>query len=79
VAFDPSSLVVSGKRIIGSPMYKPVVLGQVLDFLVRTQQSRPYRRLISHRFDLADINEAFDQSEWQKTADTPVVRAVLVP
>jgi threonine dehydrogenase-like Zn-dependent dehydrogenase len=34
VAFDPASLVVSGKRIIGSPMYKPMMLGQVLDSLL---------------------------------------------
>ena len=79
VALDPASLVVSGKRIIGSPMYKPLVIGQVLDFLARTQQIRPYHRLISHRFDLADINEAFDQSEWQKAAETPVIRAALIP
>jgi D-arabinose 1-dehydrogenase-like Zn-dependent alcohol dehydrogenase len=79
VAFDPASLVISGKRIIGSPMYKPLVLGRVLDFLARTREVRPYHRLISHRFGLADINEAFDQSEWQKPAQTPVVRAVLVP
>jgi Zn-dependent alcohol dehydrogenase len=79
VAFDPATLVNSGKRIIGSPMYKPLVLGRVLDFLARTQEVRPYHRLISHRFDLADINEAFDQPEWQKQAETPVVRAVLVP
>lgn len=79
VAFDPASLVVSGKRIIGSPMYKPMVLGQVLEFLARTHEVRPYDRLISHHFDLADINTAFEQSEWQKAAETPVVRAVVVP
>jgi hypothetical protein len=60
-------------------MYKLLVLGPVLDFLARTREARPYCRLISHRFDLADINEAFDQSEWQKAAQTPVVRAMLVP
>jgi hypothetical protein len=65
--------------IIGSPMYKLLVLGRVLDFLARTREARPYCRLISHRFDLADSNEAFDQSEWQKSAQTPVVRAMLVP
>jgi threonine dehydrogenase-like Zn-dependent dehydrogenase len=79
VAFDPATLVHGAKRVIGSVMYKPLVLGQVLDFLVRTQQSRPYHRLISHHFDLADINEAFEQSEWQKETETAVVRAVLVP
>jgi hypothetical protein len=48
-------------------------------YRARTREVRPYHRLISHRFGLADINEAFDQSEWQKPAQTPVVRAVLVP
>jgi len=79
VDFDPASLVVSGKRIIGSPMYKPLVLGRILDFLDRNKDTRPFDRLISHHFDLADINNAFAQSEWQQAEETPVVRAVLVP
>jgi threonine dehydrogenase-like Zn-dependent dehydrogenase len=77
-AFDPSTIVMSGKHVIGSAMYKPGILKLILDFLVRTQDHRPFDRLISHRFRLDDINLAFDQSEWDQK-DTPIVRAVLVP
>jgi D-arabinose 1-dehydrogenase-like Zn-dependent alcohol dehydrogenase len=79
VAFDPSTLVLGGKRVMGSPMYKPIVLGQILDFLVRNHKSRPFEKLISHHFALSDINDAFAQSEWQQDGDTPVIRAALVP
>jgi threonine dehydrogenase-like Zn-dependent dehydrogenase len=78
LTFDPATIVNTGKRIIGSSMYKPLVIGQVLDFLVRTQGYRPYEKLISHHFPLADVNTAFEESEW-KNKETPVVRAVLVP
>lgn len=77
-AFDPSTIVMSAKRVIGSAMYRPGILPLILDFLVRTQHQRPFDRLISHRFALDDINLAFDQSEWDKQ-QTPIVRAVLVP
>jgi D-arabinose 1-dehydrogenase-like Zn-dependent alcohol dehydrogenase len=79
VAFDPSTLVLSGKKIIGSLMYKPLVLARILDFLVRNANKRPFERLISHHFELDKINEAFAQSEWQQTEETPVIRAALVP
>jgi Zn-dependent alcohol dehydrogenase len=68
----------SGKKIMGSAMYRPIVLAQVLDFLVRNQDRRPFDKLVSHRFALDDINVAFAQSEWADQ-QTPVVRAVLVP
>ena len=77
-AFDPSTIVMSGKKIMGSAMYRPGVLPMILDFLVRTQAYRPFDRLISHRFPLDDINAAFNQSEWDQQ-QTPVVRAVIVP
>jgi D-arabinose 1-dehydrogenase-like Zn-dependent alcohol dehydrogenase len=79
VAFDPSMLVLSGKKIIGSLMYQPLILTRVLDFLARHAGQRPFEKLISHHFKLADINDAFAQSEWQQAGDAPVVRAVIVP
>jgi threonine dehydrogenase-like Zn-dependent dehydrogenase len=79
VAFDPSALVLSGKRIIGSPMYKPMVIGRILDFLDRNRSKVPFDKLISHHFDLNDINEAFASSEWQREEETPVIPSVLVP
>jgi len=70
--------VLSGKRIIGSSMYRPVLLPKILDFLVRAKETRPFHQLVSHHFALDDIDKAFQQSEWENT-DTPIVRAVLVP
>jgi threonine dehydrogenase-like Zn-dependent dehydrogenase len=78
VPFDASTIVMTGKKIMGSAMYKPVVLSTILDFLVRNKDRRPFEKLVSHRFPLDDINAAFDTSEWSGQ-DTAVVRAVLVP
>lgn len=78
IAFDPSTIVMSGKKIMGSAMYNPGVLPRILDFLVRVKGTRPFERLVSHHFPLDRIDDAFDQSEWDQR-DTPIVRAVLVP
>lgn len=78
IAFDPSSLVVTSKRIVGSNGYRPLVLPRILDFLGRNHDQLPFDRLVSHRFGLDDINDAFDQSEWGN-AGTAVVRAVIQP
>lgn len=78
IAFDPSSVVVSSKRIVGSNGYRPLVLPNILDFLARNHDRLPFDRLVSHRFALADINDAFTQSEWGNK-DTAVVRAVIQP
>jgi threonine dehydrogenase-like Zn-dependent dehydrogenase len=78
VAFDPSTIVMSGKKIMGSAMYNPGILPRILDFLLRTKGTRPFEKLVSHRFSLDEIDKAFDQSEWDHR-HTPIVRAVLVP
>lgn len=78
VAFDPSSILRGEKRIIGSAGYPPSLLPVVLDFLVRTSGTRPFDRMLSHRFPLADINEALAAADSGRT-DSNVTRAVLVP
>jgi L-iditol 2-dehydrogenase len=78
VEFDPSMIVMTGKRLMGSAMYRPAVLSMILDFLVRTKDTRPFASLVSHRFALEDINTAFVQSEWV-AQQTPIVRAAIVP
>ena len=78
IQFDPSTIVMTGKKIMGSAIYRPAVLPTILDFLVRNVERRPFERLVSHRFELDDINHAFNESEWAQK-DTAVVRAVLVP
>jgi threonine dehydrogenase-like Zn-dependent dehydrogenase len=78
VPFDPSTLVLTGKRIVGSVMYRPILMATIVDFLVRTRHKFPFHTLVSHTFRLADVNEAFAQAEWHQR-QTPVTRAVLVP
>ena len=77
VSIDPSKLL-AGKSIVGSLMYRPELLPTLLDFLVRNQHKLPFHKIISHKFPLADINEAFPQAEWNQR-QTQVTRAVLVP
>ena len=77
VSIDPSKLL-AGKRIIGSVMYRPSTLATILDFLVRTRGRVPFHRIVSHRFKLAEINEAFPKAEWDRR-QTEVTRAMLVP
>ena len=77
VSIDPSKLL-PGKRIIGSLMYRPATLATILDYMVRVQETVPFHKIVSHKFKLADINEAFPQAEWDQRR-TDVTRAMLVP
>ena len=78
MSFDPASIVFSGKRIIGSFMYRPLLLSTIMDFLVRNQDKRPFHKMVSHKFKLEDANEALSQAEWVQR-QTEVSRASLVP
>jgi threonine dehydrogenase-like Zn-dependent dehydrogenase len=76
---DPSQLVWGSKRIVGAIMYDPWVIPEALDFLVRTKDKYPHGDVVSHKFKLEDINEAFTSSEWQNAGDaTKVNRAAIV-
>ena len=77
VSIDPSKLL-RGKRIIGSMMYKNDLLPTILDYMVRRRDTIPFHKIVSHRFKLEDINEAFAQAEWDQR-QTEVTRAMLVP
>jgi Zn-dependent alcohol dehydrogenase len=51
-----------------------------LDFLVRTKDKYPHNDVVSHKFKLEDINNAFENSEWaHEGAATKVNRGVIVP
>lgn len=78
VAFDPSTIVLTGKRIVGSVMYRPILMSTILDFLLRNRNELPFHKMVSHKFKLEDVNKAFAQAEWNQR-QTPVTRAVLVP
>ena len=77
VEFDPST-VLMGKRIVGSLVYPPSVLPMVLSYLVRNLNRYPFHKIISHRFKLEDVNEAFSKAEW-RGRKTETIRAALVP
>jgi threonine dehydrogenase-like Zn-dependent dehydrogenase len=77
VSIDPSKLL-SGKSIMGSRMYRPSLLPTLLDYLVRNRYRLPFHTIISHKFPLAQVNEAFEKAEWHQR-QTEITRAVLVP
>jgi threonine dehydrogenase-like Zn-dependent dehydrogenase len=80
VELEPSLLVWGSKRIVGVIQYDPWVIPRALDFLVRTRQRWPWHRILSHKYPLDRINEAFAASEWRDRATTTsITRAALVP
>ena len=78
---DPSTIVAGSRRVIGVATYDPWVVPAALDFLVRTRGRYPFDEVISHRFPLERINEAFQQAEWsgRQGEQTAITRAVIVP
>lgn len=78
--FAPNLLVSGRKRIVGVMHYNPDSIGLALDFLLRTRGRYPYEEIISHRFPLDRIDEAFAACEWSgRQAECGVVRGVIVP
>ncbi len=65
-------------RIVGSSMYRPALLPKILELLVRGVETLPFQNIISHKFALADVTEAFEHSEWSGK-ETDVIRSVLIP
>ncbi len=79
-AFRPQTLAFGRKRIIGVMHYNPDTIATALDFLVRTRDRYPFTSMISHRFPLDAIDEAFQTCEWSgRQAECGVVRGVIVP
>ena len=77
VTIDTSTILV-GKRIIGSAMYRPMLLPMMLENLVKKQGRLPFEKIVSNTYPLSQINEAFEQAEW-RDRQTPVTRTMLVP
>jgi threonine dehydrogenase-like Zn-dependent dehydrogenase len=79
VELEPASLVWGSKTIVGVVMYDPWVIPRALDFLSRTRSRFPFDRLLSHKFPLEKIDDAFRASEWQDREATTITRAALTP
>ncbi|MBI3030816.1 MAG: zinc-binding dehydrogenase [Candidatus Rokubacteria bacterium] len=79
VEIEPSLLVWGSKTIVGVIQYDPWVIPRALDFLIRTRGRLPFDRLLSHKFPLDQINEAFAAAEWHGRDATTITRAALIP
>jgi len=78
VAIDPSGLVWGNKNVICANMYDPWILPVALDFLRRNKDRFPLAQVVSHKFALEKIDEAFQQAEWEGK-QTATARAVVTP
>ena len=56
----------------------PWVIPEALDFLVRTKHKYPHEDVVSHKFALADINSAFENSEWAREGSTTKVNRAVI-
>jgi L-iditol 2-dehydrogenase len=72
--FDPSWIVFGNRRIQGVAHYEAEHLKGALDLMVRTRSKYPYEKILSHKFPLDQINEAFTQQE-----KGHITRAAIVP
>lgn len=71
---DPAQLVFWNRRIIGLAHYEADHLRGALDLMRRTLAKYPWGRVVSHRFPLEEINEAFTQQD-----KGHITRAAIVP
>jgi D-arabinose 1-dehydrogenase-like Zn-dependent alcohol dehydrogenase len=71
---DPSLLVFGNRRIVGVAHYEAEHLEKALDLMVRTRSKYPYHKVLSHKFPLEQINEAFAQQD-----KGHITRAAIVP
>jgi threonine dehydrogenase-like Zn-dependent dehydrogenase len=71
---DPAYWVTQNITIFGNNHYSRRHLRDALDLLHRTRHKYPYDRIVSHKFPLEQINEAFAQQD-----KGSVTRSSLVP
>ena len=72
--FDPAWIIFGNRRIFGLSHYEAEHLRGALDMMARTRERYPWDRIISHKFPLEAIEEAFVQQD-----KGHVTRAAIVP
>ena len=65
------------RYIVPTSFYEPWLLPVAIDMLERTKDRYPLTTLVSHSFNLDDIENAYKQSEWLRDEGTPVIRSVV--
>ena len=80
VEIDMSKLLWKAAKVVATAHYDPYILAVALDFLVKTMDKYPLTSVMSHRFPLDQIEDAFKQAEWSgKSGGTEVMRAFVTP
>jgi Zn-dependent alcohol dehydrogenase len=72
--FDPSTIVHGGKSILGIMWYEADSLFKAIQMLSLRQDRYPFHRVLSHKYPLTAINEAFRDQD-----SGTVHRAALLP
>lgn len=73
VEIDPARIVQGGKKIIGVITYEPWVIPRLMNYLKKNLNKYPYTKVLSHKFKLSEINNAFQASYRRE-----VTRATIV-
>ncbi len=73
---DASTFIWGSRKMIGLSHYHPWALPRALEFLERSGDRYPFGELLSHKFPLREINQAFETAEWMGKS-TAVTRAAL--
>jgi len=74
VEIDPGRIVLASRKLIGVATYEPWVIPRALNFLRDTREKYPFDQVVSHKFPLSEIDQAFEQADQRK-----VTRASIVP
>ena len=75
IPFNPAWLVHLNRRLIGVGGYQAWALRRGLELLERTHDRYPYRAILSHRYPLERINEAFANADQGKAVRTALICA----
>ncbi len=71
---DPAQIVRGGRTVLGVIVYEAWAIPRALQFLRRTQRRYPFHKILSHTFELAEINDAFAFASQGKA-----IRVAIVP
>lgn len=81
VELTPASLLRANVRYVAVNHYPPIVLAEALEFLRRSRGRYALDAIVSHRFPLQQIDEAFRQAEWlgRERERAAITRAAIDP
>ncbi len=64
IEFPAVKVISNQTQWLGTVHYNPWIIEAALQFLVRVQDRMPVANVVSHKFPLEQINEAFEFAEW---------------